>query len=149
MTPVGLFGEHRNVTAGSAPAITSGGVRRIEREVVATLAGDDGGPGDPGDVAVQLVRRLEHDDRPARPGIRQQQRLDDLVGAVGGEDLLGAARRGSRRSRRAAPWPAGPGSGSTRTSATASRYSASHAAGGANGDSLVLRRTSASTCGEW
>ena len=72
-TPVGLFGEHKNVTAGSALGDHVGNVRWIEREVVTTLAGDNGRPGDPGNVAVQLIGRLEDDDAATRPGIRQEQ----------------------------------------------------------------------------
>ena len=51
------------------------------------------GPGDPGDVAVQLVRRLERGHGAARPGVGEQQRLQHLVRPVGGEHHVGATRR--------------------------------------------------------
>ena len=42
--PVGLFGEHRNVTIGSAAAQTAAHLVEVEREVVAPLALGDARP---------------------------------------------------------------------------------------------------------
>ena len=52
----------------------------------------------PGDVAVQLVRRLEGRHRAAGAAVGEQQRLQHLVRPVGGEHLLGrdAVQRGDR-----------------------------------------------------
>ncbi len=60
----------------------------VEGEVLATLPLDDGGSGDPRDLGVHLIRGLERRHRPARPGVREQQGLQHLVRAVGGEHLL-------------------------------------------------------------
>ena len=77
----------------------------VEGEVVGALADGDAGAGDAGDVAVQRVGGLEHGRRAAGAAVGEAQRLEHLVGAVGGEDLLGRRRRGGRR------WPrAGRGS---------------------------------------
>ena len=61
----------------------------VEREVRRPLALDDGGPGDAGDVAVQLVGRLERGDGAARAAVGEEQALQHLVRAVGREHLVG------------------------------------------------------------
>ena len=61
-SPVGLFGEHRNVTAGRAASTTRRASAGSSVKSARPLALDDGGAGDAGDVGVQLVRRLERDD---------------------------------------------------------------------------------------
>jgi hypothetical protein len=145
--PVGLFGEHRNVTSVRGASITRRTSDRVEVKSAAPLALDHRGAGDPGDVGVQLVGRLEGRHRAARPGVGEQERLEHLVGAVGGEDLLGidavcSAIAAQRRGR--AVGVAVPLDPET-SAANASR----HAAGGGVGDSLVLSRTRTSTWGEW
>ena len=92
-SPVGLFGEQRNVTIGRCAL--DGAERRgeVEREVGGAVGLDDRGAGEPGDVAVQLVRRLERGDGAARAGVGEQQRLQHLVRPVGGEHLLRRRRR--------------------------------------------------------
>jgi hypothetical protein len=87
--PVGLLGEHRNVTDGRRLAQHTAHLVEVEGEVGGPLALDHRGPGDAGDVGVQGVGGLERGDVPARAAVGEQQRLQHLVGAVGGEDLLG------------------------------------------------------------
>ena len=60
---------------------------RIEREVVAAFTLDDGRTRDPGDLRVHLIGRLERDDGPTRPGVREQHRLQHLVRSVRHEHL--------------------------------------------------------------
>ena len=93
-------------------SITRSTSAEVEREVGGALALDDGRAGEPGDVAVQLIRRLERRDGAAGAAVGEQQRLQHLVRPVGGEDLLGAhpvevgdrgAQLGSRRGRVAMP----------------------------------------------
>ena len=62
--PVGLFGEHRNVTAGAASPMTSRAASTSSEKSSRRSPSTTVAPGDPGDVPVQLVRRLERDDRP-------------------------------------------------------------------------------------
>ncbi len=62
----------------------------VEAEVVPAPAGGDGRTGDPGDVAVQRVGRLEQRGRPTGPPVGQQEALEDLVRAVGTEHLVDA-----------------------------------------------------------
>jgi len=64
------------------------GLRAIDGEVRTPPARDHRGPGDPGDVAVEGVRRLEGRRRPAGTAVGEQQALEHLVRPVGAEDLL-------------------------------------------------------------
>ena len=86
--PVGLLGEHRNVTSGRCAASSSQRVRGVDQEVVVAGALDHLGPGDPRDVAVQRVRGLEHQGATARPAEGQEQALQHLVRTVGTEHLV-------------------------------------------------------------
>jgi hypothetical protein len=61
----------------------------VEAEVGAALPLDDGRRCQPADLAVHGVGRLEDGGRPTRPPVGQEQGLEDLVAAVGGEDLVG------------------------------------------------------------
>ena len=58
----------------------------FEGEVVAPLPRDDPGAGDPGQVAVHGIGRLEGRRGPSRSAVGQEHGLEDLVGAVGAED---------------------------------------------------------------
>ena len=125
--PVGLFGEHRNVTAGWAAATARAGRVDVEREVGGPLALDDGGAGDAGDVGVQLVRRLERQHRAARA-----RRTSAAASAAPRSSRwrrrpARARRRASRRSPRAARWPRGRGSGATRSTPAPAASSSRHA----------------------
>ena len=103
ITPVGLFGEHRNVTAGSwaatwAAASTGSSVKSSRRPPATTVA-----PVIRAMWACNLVGRLEHRDR--RGQARRTQ-----AGASGCTSLdpfaantFAARRRGMRRCRSAAP----------------------------------------------
>ncbi len=72
---------------------------RVEREVVGPLALDHLRAGDPSDVAMELVGRLERHGRALRPAVGEQEGLQHLVRPVGGEDLVGtdAVPLGDRR----------------------------------------------------
>ena len=61
----------------------------VDAEVLRPPALDHGGPGQPADVRVQGIGRLEHRGPAAGPPVRQQEALQHLVGAVGAEHLLG------------------------------------------------------------
>ena len=74
---------------GLALCDEAGGVVGVDHEVVVARALDDLGGGDAGDVRVQRVRGLEEQGAPARAAEGEQERLQDLVGAVGAEDLVG------------------------------------------------------------
>ena len=121
----------------------------VQGKVGPALALDHRGPGQVGDVGVQGVGGLEHRHRPARAAVGQAQRLQHLVGAVGAEDLLGAdavqVGQGGPQLGRVAVGIAVP-LDPAQLVAAAPR---SRPAGGGSGDSLVLSRTSTSTCGEW
>ena len=98
----------------------------VEREVGAALPLDHRGAGDPGDLGVQLIGRLERRHRPAGTGVRQQQHLQHLVGTVGGEHLLGgdpvqSAIACAARSRR------DPGSGASRSRDSSAANASRHA----------------------
>ena len=96
------------MTAGSASAITLPASVGVEREVVAALALDDGGAGDAGDVAVQLVRRLERDDACGRARRTSSSNVcSTSFDPLAAKTCSAPARRASRRSRRAARSPAG------------------------------------------
>ena len=71
---------------------------RVEREIGRPLALDDRRPRDPGDLGVHLIRRLEGRDGATRAGIREQDRLEDLVRTVRHEDLrrIDAVQLGDR-----------------------------------------------------
>ena len=120
----------------------------VEGEVVPTSALDDGGPGDPCDLRMHLIGRLERRDRPPRPRVGEQHRLEHLVRSVGSEHLV---RRhtvevgdgGAQVERR----PIGIAVPFTRDSSAAN--ASRNASGGGSGDSLVLRRTATSTWAEW
>ncbi len=64
----------------------------VDREVLASRAGDPARAGPARDERVHRVRRLEADRRTARSAEGLQQLLDDLVGAVGGPHVLDAER---------------------------------------------------------
>ena len=102
MRPVGLLGEHRNTTVGSAAPTAA--VTSADRACKSSLRvrGDHLGAGDVRDVRVQHVGRFEHERAATRPAEGEQEALQHFVGAVGREDLSRVARRGTRRSRRAA-----------------------------------------------
>ena len=126
--PVGLFGEHRNVTAGWASRRPRRDLAEVEREVVAARSPSTTvAPGDPGDVGVQLVRRLERDTVRPGAGVGEQQRLQHLVRSVGGEDLLGVDAVPARRSPPAARGRRGRGSGATSTPASSAANASRHA----------------------
>ena len=62
---------------------------RVEREVGGPLALDDRRAGDPGDLGMHLVGRLERGDRPTGARVGEQHRLQHLVGTIGDEHLRG------------------------------------------------------------
>ena len=115
-SPVGLFGEHRNVTVGLVlarrAAATSAGssVKSAARSTSTTVA-----PVMRAMWACSWYVGSNVSDRAAGPGVREQQRLQHLVRAVGGEHLLrrDAVPVGDRRAQRR--WPRGRGSGATRS----------------------------------
>ena len=78
------------MTIGAASREHTAHLGEVEREVGGALALGHRGAGEPGDVAVQLVRRLERGHGAPGPGVREQQRLQHLVAAVGREHLVGA-----------------------------------------------------------
>ena len=61
----------------------------IELEVGGALRLDDLGPGDARDVRVQLIGRFERQCRATWSAVGEKKRLEHLVRAVRGEDLLG------------------------------------------------------------
>ena len=80
----------------------------VELEVSTALAFHDCGTGEAGDVSMQLIRRLEGDDRAAGAAVGEQQCLQHFVRTVCGEHLVGphvvrfcdgAAQRRSRCGR--------------------------------------------------
>ena len=131
--PVGLLGEHRNVTIGRCSATAASAASRSSEKSAARSPLDDRGAGEPGDVAVQLVRRLERGHRAARAGVGEQQRLQHLVRSVGREHLIRphAVQRGDLGAQ--ARWPPGRGSGATRTRDSSAANASRHAAGGGDG----------------
>ena len=74
----------------------------VQGEVAASLSFDHRRTRDPGDVAVELIGGLEGRHRAAGAGEGEQQRLQDLVGAVGREDLrrFHAVQGGDRLTQR-------------------------------------------------
>ncbi len=63
---------------------------QVDREVVVAFALDGPGAGDPGQMAVECIGRLERQNRSARAGKGEQNGLQDLVGPVRNEDLIGS-----------------------------------------------------------
>ena len=99
---MGLFGEHRNVTSGLSRRMRSTADSDVEAEVRSAFALDHCRAGEPGDVPVQLVGRLERGHPSSGAGVGQQQGLQHLVGAVGCEHLVGThmVRVGDRGAQR-------------------------------------------------
>ena len=96
---------------------------------------------------VQGVGRLEEGDRAPGPAVGEQQALEHLVGAVGAEDLVGRRPRGvGQRLAQLGGLPVGVAVEVDVAEAAAGTPRA-RPSGGGNGDSLVLSRTSTSTCG--
>ena len=123
------------------------GVVGVDLEVVVSVAFDDRGAGDAGDVAVERVGGLEQQGAAARPAEGEQQRLQDLVGAVGTEDLVGGdvVEVGDGLAQLGG---GAVGVAVERDLLERCQELPAPGVGGAKGDSLVLRRTSASTWGE-
>ncbi len=106
------------------------------------------GAGAAGDLRVQRVGRLEHQRPPTRTAVGEQQRLQDLVAAVAAQEprrrLTEERAEGGAQLGRGAVGIAIP----LDVGAAPSTHRSTNAAGGAYGLSLVLSRTSTSTCGE-
>ncbi len=147
--PVGLLGEHRNVTTGSCRGEHVANDVEVERKVGGAFAFHHGGAADARQMTVELVGGLEGGDAASGPGIREQQRLQNFVRTVRREHLLGhhAVQIGDRLAELAG---GAVGVAMPRDRATVPRSRASrHATGGGSGDSFVLSRIDTDTCGEW
>ena len=134
--------------AGRAAARHAPYLAEVEGEIGGALPLGHRGARDPCDVAVQRVGGFEHRDAPPGAAVGETEGLEDLVGAVGGEDLVGVdiVERGDGRAQLArgtvgVPVPFHP------PQLVGERVD--EAGGGGTGASLVLSRTFTSTCGEW
>ena len=149
--PVGLLGEQRKATDGSASAKTRRTSSRSIEKSAARSPTATAVPTTRAMCACKRVGRLPDGGGASGAAVGEQQRLQHLVRPVGREDLLGrdAVQRGDARraARRAVAVGIAVPHRSPATAAS-DRAPATRAAAD-TGDSLVLRRTSTSTCGEW
>ena len=141
--PVGLFGLQTNTTAGlrrarSARRPRSGSIAKsAARSPVTTSV-----PVIARDVAVQRVRRLEHERAPARAAVGEQQRLQHLVAAVRAEEPRRPAARGDAPSAARSSVRGAIGVAvQRRPRASAASHASTNSGGGGYGLSFVLSRT--------